>query len=236
MKNDNNLTCQWNEYDYMFRPYIIKSETDKTAALQYLYPHYSNVLFSRGQTHSVFGKEQADLEYIYSDRLDINFWQYCRRRAIAEGAQDDTAEMFEHALKHYYDDSELCLYDIKTGIRVSDGGAYQIFGFTYKELKQPITVWREMRNLPEFLAIKESHTLHLMQKQKLDKVVRNKKTAKEQIRDMQKKIKQLERKLPRMEQERVKERAKTAVTRKKFTDLKNATNLPMPYHEHIYIY
>lgn len=123
-----NMIREKNEYGYTLRSPQVWSTNSKKANLD-LNPHYSNPDFSKGQLHDVFGQEEKGIHYVYSDRFENrSFLYYCVQRAVDEGAAPSSAEAWENGLR-LYTGCKVDLKNIKVGVNVSNGYAYQVFGF-----------------------------------------------------------------------------------------------------------
>lgn len=120
--------------------------SDKTQSIPYLRPHYTNSAFSIGMKtvflasgyklkRDNYGYDKVvckGIEYNYSDRIWQWDWEKARQaqeqtRELYE--RNDSGEAIEHFLRLYFDDNELELVHIMSGVNRSSGYDYQVYGY-----------------------------------------------------------------------------------------------------------
>lgn len=119
--------------------------TDKDATIEgrNLRPHYTDSRFYSGQEHTVFLAQGYTLtksrnptvkgaNYDYSDRLwqwDYKKAEAARARAIEIVPDTYSARFYETFLRLYYGNEAIELVHIVTGVNVSNGYDYQVYGY-----------------------------------------------------------------------------------------------------------
>jgi hypothetical protein len=232
---DNNENLYWNN-NWSYN--LIPCAYSKTEVLQNLNPHYSNNIFSGGKSHSIYGKEDDTLFYVYNDRLDHSFWTYCWLRVTDEGFVEPTAEKYEKALQYYFNSPDLRIGNIKVGVNVSNGYSYQIYGFRAEKTDSTsqISLYDKMVESDEYKAIKEVHREYVKQEKAYNSAVSAQKYNHDRIKQLEREIEALKKAIPEQEEKINQERAKLPEKKKMFDDIKGSTCLPMPYHAEIWIY
>jgi hypothetical protein len=122
-------------------------ETDKKASLQNTYPNWMDdrfkeprIIYLESEKYHPDNKtEKKNYGFDYSDRLWE--WDYKKSETAWEKAKLDfkelenrnkTAEFYERYLQYYFDDPELTLHCILSGVNVSNGYPYLVYGYTHK--------------------------------------------------------------------------------------------------------
>ncbi len=126
---------------------MIPIETDKSKKIDYRYmnPHYTDTRFNKAQTVFVASGHKTSRDnlgydrvegasYDYSDRIFQWFSDEDRDRAW-EAAKQKVAEkespaMIEEYLRALYKDPGLELLHILTGVNVSNGYPYRVYGYS----------------------------------------------------------------------------------------------------------
>lgn len=228
----------WNnsdEYCYIARTFSTQSKTDE---LRDLNPHYSDTRFSGGKAYSIFGKEDKKFIYVYNDRLEHALWEYCIIRVSEEGTDTKTAEGFEKALQYYYDDPKLELGNIQVGVNVSNGYAYQVYGFTSDACNSTCASEKlqKMQSSKEYEKLKEYHKVAV----KAEKAVTSSKSAlsnaEDRIKQIEKEIVKLRESLPTLNEKIGVAEAEFKTKNEEFEKIKKTTVLPLPYHAIVYVY
>lgn len=140
----------WNEIGDMGIPDVFYSEDErnyfmKRAGIKPSYPttssldagindnpHYSDKNFDHKE-QTIFGKEQKELEYNYSDRIwqwDYSKAENASKAAKESGAMHNTARWHQEFLRSYFDRPDLELKHIIAGVNWSNGYAYLVYGYT----------------------------------------------------------------------------------------------------------
>lgn len=97
-------------------------------------PHYTDERFKQGAL-TLFGREEKGLHYNYSDRLwqwDYDKAEQSGKVATASGAPHNSAAWYEAYLSAYFD-TPVEVRHILGGVNASNGYAYFVFGYRYKE-------------------------------------------------------------------------------------------------------
>lgn len=83
-----------------------------------------------GKETTIFGMEEPELDYLYSDRIeeDRDLVAAARKKADESGAQQKTARWFQNYLSAYLG-YPIELKRIVIGSKPTNGLGYQIFGF-----------------------------------------------------------------------------------------------------------
>ena len=124
---------------------------DKSAPIpgSLLSPHYTNPQFKNSARtvyadsscrvkSGEFGTEFVDeaSAYAYSDRI-LQWWpereEGARKAAEESGLQQGSAARLEVYLRHMFDDPKLELLHILTGVNLSDGYPYRVYGYRTSE-------------------------------------------------------------------------------------------------------
>jgi hypothetical protein len=102
----------------------------KTSALHR--PHYSDRRFQSGKEHTLYGRQEPGLHYVYSDR--IWQWDYAKAERASAAATEahgpivSTPQWYETYLSAYFG-IPLDLAHIIGGVNVSSGYEYYAFGY-----------------------------------------------------------------------------------------------------------
>jgi hypothetical protein len=213
----------------------IYNNTDKTACLENMNPHYTNPLFDKGQTHTVFGKESKELHYVYNDRIQGSVWDYCWNRATNEGMEEVTASKIEKALSYFYDDDTLDIQHIQVGVNRATGFSYHVYGFTAKkpDSQRAYVRYEKTKNSPEFKKILRAHGEAFNQSRKYHRLTSQKLQTLKDIDRKKKEIDELEQSLPDLEKRVAEAHLAGEKAQSVFNQLKESTKLDMPYHEKI---
>lgn len=116
----------------------VETDKDKVISRALLNPHYSDPQFREEHTvflkpgHQQNGRNMVEgLEYQYSDRLQE--YDYEKHKAawavVNEKGLVGSANIIEAFLRIYFEDQDLELVQIITGVNRSDGYPYRVYGF-----------------------------------------------------------------------------------------------------------
>lgn len=90
--------------------------------------HYSEVPFGSCGERTIFGKENDQLQYEYSDRL-IGWDSEKHKYAVKNNTEKKhTSKWYQKYLELYYG-CKIDLQHIKIGVNISNGYQYQVYGF-----------------------------------------------------------------------------------------------------------
>lgn len=119
------------------------------------YPHYSNPRFSSGKTATIFknyNKQSTNKSSVYSDRLNIDFWNHCiNRTSEFHDLPKNSAVFFEQCLKYYYNSDNIILNEIQVGVNVGNGYPYTLWIFSYDTISSNVEKYQAYKKTPEYL-------------------------------------------------------------------------------------